>query len=791
MFKMNLKIALRNLRRDLSISMINIGGLAVALTAFILILLYVRYETRYDQGNSNYKNIYLVGRDLRDFKTNYTPPGLTKLIELQCPEVVAVGKMQPSAMDFALINKGARVYIKNSLAVDYTAAKMFNLIPEHGLRRPAGPDERLFYLNPASMQVLFPGKKDAAPELVAMGTTTSGITGIVSGRIAPDPHSNIRFDALAVANDLGQTEGFRTPNYNTYIQVKPGTDIAALQLKIDGLLKQGMEMNKDLSAEDRSHPIIFLDPLANLHLRPQAGNDTGYKVVIALFVLGLLVVVIACINFTNLSIAQANRRAKEVGVKKVLGAYRKTLSLQFLLEILIQCLLAMVLALMLAEICLPLFNKLFEVPLSLWAGAADLCWMLPLLLVLVTLISGLYPAAVLSAYKPAQVLKGNFQTSIAGTWLRKSLLVVQFTIAVIFISGILIVSGQVQYMQTEDTGFNPNQVVFIKNTALFAKPEVFAPVRDKMLKIEGVQSATVTSNLPDGSKPGSNSYTAEGKEALLNFVDVDFDYFETLGIKIKAGRAFSRAFKTDTANSAIINEAAVAKYGLTNPIGKVIRGCQMDYTIVGVIKDFKAQGFEHAVEPTIYTIKNPCGNLYARTNIMIKVDGNHMGEVITRLKGEWSSINKLDGEDFRYQFLDELYGRLFAKQEQLRSVFLGASMLTIFIALMGLFAFSRFMTNNRVKELAIRKILGATHLQLYKLLNGSFLWLLLIANLFAWPLAYVLAGKWLETFAYRIPISVFPFAAAGLITVFLTLLTVTMQAFKAVHTTPAHMLKHD
>ena len=789
MFKLNLKIALRNLRRDFAVALINIGGLAVALTAFILILLYVRYESSYDKGNPNYKNIYLVGRDLKDFKTNYTQPGLTKLIKLQCPEVLAIGKMLPYSLDFALINKGARAYVKNSLAVDYTAAKMFNLIPEHGLRRPAGKEERLFYLNPASMEVLFPHKKDDAPELVAMGSTGSGITGTISGRIVPDPQSNIRFDALAVANELGENEGFSTPNYFTYIQVKPGTDIAALQLKIDRLLKQGMAMNKDLSPEDQSRAIVFLDPLANLHLRPQAGNDTGYKVVVALFVLGLLVVVIACINFTNLSIAQANRRAKEVGVKKVLGAYRNTLSAQFLVEILIQCLLAMVFALMLAELCLPAFNGLFEVPLSLRAGVADLSWMLPLLLLIVTLISGVYPAAVLSAYKPAKVLKGNFQTSIAGTWLRKSLLVVQFTIAVIFISGILIVSGQVQYMQTEETGFNANQVVFIKNMTHFEKPEVFAPVRDKILAIEGVQSATVATNLPDGSKPGSNSYSLQGKEALLDMVDVDFDYFETLGIKFSAGRSFSQAFKTDTANSAIINEAAVAKYGFGDPIGKIIHGCQLDYKIVGVIKDFKAQGFEHAVQPTIYTINDPCGN--ARTSIMIKVDAGHMTDVLAKLKAAWPEINKVDGEDFRYEFLDELYGRLFKKQEQLQSVFFAASMLTIFIALMGLFAFSRFMTNNRGKELAIRKILGATHLQLYNLLNGSFLWLLFIANVFAWPLAYVLAGKWLETFAYRVEISMFPFVAAGLITAFLTLLTVTVQAFKAVHTTPADILKHD
>jgi putative ABC transport system permease protein len=791
MFKLNFKIAWRNLTRNSMISLINIGGLGIALAAFILIALYVRYETTYDKSNPNYDNIYLIGRDLKDYKTNFTPPPLSKLIEQYCPEVELVGKMQPSSLDFALISKGAKVYVKDWMIVDYNAAKMFNLKPEHGLQRPKGKVERLVYLNKPIMQVLFPSKKDGRPELVAMGSTGSGLTSTISGSIMADPHSNIRFEALGVTNELGADLGFGYPNYFTYIQVKPGTNISDLQSKIDRLLKDGLAKEHDLTPEENKKPIVFLDPLANLHLRPASGNNTNYKVVISLFVLGLLIVVIACINFTNLSIAQANKRAKEVGVKKVLGAYRSMLTFQFLFEILAQCILSIVIALALTELFLPTFNNLFEVPLSLSGGAQDLCWILPMLLVIITLISGIYPAVVLSGYKPAKVLKGNFQTSITSQWLRKSLLAVQFTIAIVFIAGILIVSTQVKYMQTEDTGFNTSQVVFIKNMMLFTKPEVFAPVRDKILKIKGVRSATVTSNLADGSKPGGNSYTLEGKEGLLDFIDVDFDYFETLGIKFKSGRSFSTSFKSDTLNSAIINETAAAKYGLQDPVGKIIHGCSMDYKIVGVIKDFKSEGFEYAVQPTIYALKNPCGNANARTNILIKVDANQMSAALASLKADWPDINPKDGENFRYQFLDELYGRLFKKQEQLQSVFFAASMLTIFIAVLGLFAFSKFMTNNRSKEIAIRKILGATNYQLLKLLNSSFLWMLLIANVVAWPIVYVLAGKWLETFAYRIDLSIIPFAMAAIITVLLTLVTVSIQASKAVHANPADVLKYD
>ncbi len=787
MFKLNFKIALRNLWKNKGITAINIGGLSIALAAFILVMMYFTYETSFDQKNPNYQHIYVVGRSFPDFKTNFTAAPFAKAIKENFPEVVAVGKMKKGGFELAVVNEDKTVFSKQQLFVEYEAAKMFNIIPDNGLQKPNG-EEFLYYLSKPFMQTLFPNKKDSQPEMVFLGGKSMGIQGKVSGSITADPHSNISFDAVSIVNEIGAGDDYGQPNYYTYIQVKPGTDVINLEQKINRLYKTELA-KAGMDKADIEGTTAFIDPLKNQHLRPKAGNDANYKVLIALSILGFLILVIACINFTNLSIAQAAKRAKEVGVKKVMGAYRFQLTFQFVTEILMQCLLATALGLMIAELVLPKFNTLFLVELAIWTKGNSLLWQLPLILLFITLIAGFYPAMALSGFKPAAVLKGNFQTSKQSHWLRNALLVVQLSIAVIFITGLLVINSQLKYMRTQDLGFSANQVVYIKNMALYSKPEVFAQTREKMLKIPGVKSVTVANAIPDGSGTGYNGYTVNGQDHSLNIVDVDFDYFETLSIKLKAGRFFSPDFRGDIENSAILNEAAVAKYGLTDPIGKTIRGCRTTYNIVGVVKDFKAQGFEKAIEPTIYMINDPCGN--AKTEIMVKIDAGQMSSALAGLEAQWSSINKLDGEYFRYKFLDEMYGQLFKKQEQLQSVFFAAAMLTIFIAVLGLFAFAKYITNGRIKEIALRKILGASDVQLYQLLNSSFFKIVLLANLIAGPLAYILTKKWLATFVYRIDMPLLPFVLGALVTICLTLVTVSLQANRAVKANPVDALKYE
>lgn len=787
MFKLNLKIALRNLWKHKSITAINVGGLAIALAAFILVMLYATYETTFDRDIKNYDRIYLIGRVMPDYKTNYTAPPLAKLIKDNVPEVEVAGKMKGGFFEFPINSNKGRYYSTNSLQIDYNLAQMLNVIPDGGLEQPV---DRYMYLPKTAMQELFPHEDLSQPKQVIMGPKQMGDKRLVKGTISRDnSHSSIKFDLLVVAKEVGEGEDFGYNNYNTYIKVKPGTDIANVTQKIDKLYKA--ELVKAYEKPDMAYINsinIFLDPLKNLHLQPKAGDDANYKILIALSVLGILILVIACINFTNLSIAQAAKRAKEVGVKKVMGAFRSQLTVQFLLEILLQCVIAVILGLIVAELVLPLFNGLFQVDLKIWTQTA-LLWQLPLILVLVTLIAGLYPSMVLSGFRPATVLKGNFQTSKQSHWLRNGLLVAQFSVAVIFITGLLIINAQLKYMRTQDVGFKTEQVVNIKNMAIYNKPEDFAPVREKMMKIDGVKSVTVATAIPDGSNLGNNSYAVDGNRQTINFLDVDFDYFETLNIKLKEGRFFSSNFATDTANAAILNESAVAKYGIKDPIGKIITGCSTNYQIVGVVKDFKAQGFEKPVEPTIYAIKDPCGNY--KTSLMVKVDESRMSEVLSAMKSQWPEINKRDGEDFRYQFLDELYGKLFEKQEQLQSVFFAAAMLTICIAVLGLFAFAKYVTNGRVKEIAVRKILGASDLQILKLLNTSFFTMVLIANLISWPLAYILIKKWLATFAYSIDISALPFIISAAVTMLLTIFTVSLQAGKAVKANPVDALKYE
>ncbi|MES2829962.1 MAG: FtsX-like permease family protein [Bacteroidota bacterium] len=790
MFRLNLKIALRNLWKNFGITSINIGGLAIALASFILVMMYVTYETSFDKDNPNYDNIYIVGRSLPEFKTNFTPPPLGKAIKDNFPEVEAVGLTKKSGFEFPLSSKVTTVFFKNCLVVDYEAARMFNLKAETGLEKPVNEHTGLFYLTAELMHTLFPNKKDAKPEAAIIGGKAVGQPAEVRGMIISNPHSNLTFDALSVTGDLGEGENYGYNNYNTYIQVKAGTDIVALTQKINALYKrEQIKDGADAKSDRFIGTSIFLDPLKNLHLKPKAGSDASFKTILALFVLAILILVIACINFTNLSIAQATKRAKEVGVKKVLGVYRHQLTFQFLSEILLQCLAATALSLIVAEIMLPSFNGLFNVSLHIWGAGSKLIYQLPVIVLVVTCIAGAYPAMVLSGFKPSLVLKGNFQTSRNTLWLRNALLVVQFSVAVIFIIGLLIISSQLKYMRTQDTGFNTNQVMFIKNLSYFTDPEKFKPVREQMLAIPGVKSVTVASNIPDGSENGSNGYTANGVEANIDFLDVDFDYFETLDIKLAKGRYFSSQFKTDTANSAILNESAVAKYGLVNPIGKTIKGCNIDYKIVGVVKDFMAQGFETPVQPTIYAINNPCGN--SKLQIMLKIDQSQMVSALASLNDQWKDINKLDGENFRYYFLDELYGKLFYKQEQLQCVFFAASALTIFIAIIGLFAFAKFITNNRRKEIAVRKILGASNFHIMQLLNTSFFRIVMIANIISWPIAYIITKSWLDTFAYRIEIPVLPFLLSGAFTVIATIITVSLQASRAVKANPVAALKYE
>lgn len=788
MFKLNFKIALRNIQKNLSNTFINIGGMAVAVAAFITIILYVQYENDYDASNPNYKNIYLVGRKIQGDFSTLTSSDFARKIKAQIPEIEKVGKIKYTNFEFAISNKNARIYVKNVLSADIEASKILNFKTTDTIFKDADNTRRSFFLSESSLKTLFPQKHNLSPEMVTIGSVAAGQTGTVHGTFKEDLHANITFDGLALTRDIAEGMDSTDYVYTTFIQVKPHANIENLTKKLNMLYAAGLPRNAELiKFGDQTNQSVYLDALQNLHLQPKSGINSNRKVVNVILSLGVLILLLACINFVNINIVQSATRAKEIGVKKVMGANKGNLVIQFTIEIFIQCFTAATIALIITEFTLPVVNRIFEVNLSIWTSFSDSFWLIALTLLTTTLLAGLYPALVLSSYNPVRVLKGNFSNSTDNQWLKKSLLVAQFSIATAFITGLLLINRQLSYMQTEDKGFSANQVVFVQNNAIFNAQLDFQPVKDRIIQIDGVKSVSVTSYVPTGPKPSAQTFSIDGIDEQMLSVAVDPDFFETLSIKLVSGRFFSDKFGTDSSDAVILNEAAVKKYNLTNPIGKSIRSCNSSFQIIGVIKDLKAEGFEKVAEPTVYSLTNKCAE--ARTAILIKVSEGKASKALTTLKANWPGINKLDGEDFRYEFMDILYGKLFKKQEQLKFVFTVLSILTILIALSGLYAYAKFITRAKLKEIAVRKILGASDYQIFNQINNNFFQLVILSNIIVAPLIYIFANQWLAGFAYKQSISFVPFLITLSLTVLLSVLTVTIQGFRALKTTPSKALR--
>lgn len=789
-FRINFKIAFRNLRKSFVATCINIGGIAIAIMAFIIIILYIQYENGYDGGNANRDNIYLVGRDLPNNISNFTSAEFAKSIKENCPEVDYVGKVKFTNFEFALSNKRARFYMKNVLSADYEAYKIFGFHINDQSFKPKAHGARSFFLREGDYDLLFPGYNHFRSEMVGIGNKAFGQTAMIDGIFSPEMHSNLVFDGLAIADDISFGTDSAEQSYMTFIQVKPNTNIKNLENKVNGIYKMVASKNiLESKSWGNKHMLIYLDPLKNMHL--QAKNEPGdHKIIIkGVLYLGFLVLILGCVSSVNMNISQSTSRAKEIGIKKIMGASRNGLAWQFIFEIFFQCSVAAILGVLLVEVLLPTVNNVMEVKLSLWNPGNTIFWLIPLTLIVTTVLTGIYPAMVLSAYKPMAILKGSFEKSFEGQWVKKTFLVFQFSIAMCFIISLLIVRAQLNYMQMQDRGFTADQVLYIRNISIFDKEETFIPVKQKILKINGVRSVSVASNIPTSPKASVQIFQVDGAENYFSVVNVGSDYFETLDIKLSDGRLFSNKFESDTSANVILNETAVRKYRIANPVGKLIRGCNTSFKIVGIIKDFKSEGAEKAVEPTIYSFKKTCGD--TKNAILVKLDQRRAPEVISALKANWANINKLDGEDFRYDFMDNLYKDLFKKQERLRFIITYLSALTIIIASFGIYAYARFMINSKKKEIAVRRILGANDFQILKLMNSHFIWLVIISNAIAMAVVYVAASKWLENFAFKKEITPFPFILTSAATTILIICTVCHHAYRAMKAIPAHVLKSD
>lgn len=792
------KTAWRNAFRSKLFTILNILGLSLGFAGFILAYLYINRETSYDQWNPHYDDIYLIGLSYQGNHTDLTSPALAMAIKEKLPEVDAVGQVAYFPWEVPFISDDGQTYVKDWKIADLSIVRMFGIeaynIPLNDT------SSQINLLAPGIFRKVFPKADEGAfePQQVVLdpwGMTAYDIHGATKSRGLSNLTNEAIFLMPASHNSsLGQEN---KSQYQTYIQVKPGTDITQLNHKIDKIYQHEVAKLHENNTMAFAKGQTYLDPLKNLHLRPRHGSNTGYLTVWALGILSGVILLLAGINFANLMIAQANKRAKEIGIKKVFGVSRSQLALQFLGEVLFQCLLASAIAWGLVVGCQRALQQWlgYDLAVSSWSG--QVAWQLLLAAFVTALVSGIYPATVLSGYHPVNILKGSFQTSYRTAWFRYALLTFQFVIAIVFITGMFILHRQLDYMRQGDKGFEPEQVVYIKNLALLNKPSDFKVYRDRMASYPGIASMTVASHVPGGTMPAAREFQFRDVVRKSDHIGVDFDYFETMGIDVLEGRSFTESFAADSISGAVINEAAAQAFGMQSPIGQTIRGCDIDFEVVGVVKNSKIQGFEQLARPTVYSINNACGQF--KTEILVKLKPGASGQTLAALAKDWDSISKdwesavvsSQGKNFRYEFLDQKYAALHAQQEQLESAFSAFTILSVAIAVMGLFSMSAYSISLRQKEISIRKVLGASIGQLFMQLNGTFFRIFLLANLIALPLAYVLMNRWLATFAYRIAMQWWMFAVAGLAAVVIALLTISWQAIHAAVANPVDSLRDE
>lgn len=804
MFKNYLKVAFRNLGKNKMFSLINIVGLAIGLCCFLLIAVYVLDELSYDRFYKNANRIYRINADIRfggnELHIPETSDMMGASLKKDYPEIEEYTRIYNNNGN-KLIKKGAEYINEFNVAhADSTFFSVFQLPAIEGDTRTALNEPNTLVITESAAKKYF-GTINALGKTIETNDDSSTVYKITAVIKDMPENSHFKFDFLFSMKNVKYNWGqYLSHNFHTYLLLKKGTDYHAFEKKFPQYIdkyalpqaKQYMQIKSMEEFTKAGNLLAYsLTPLTKIHLysnrmfeiRP--GGSIQYVYIfsaIALFILFL-----ACINFMNLTTARSANRAREVGIRKVLGTQRKNLVFQFLTESTLMVILSLVIAIGIAFIVLPLFNNVSGKQMSLQTIFSPL--ILPILIALpivVGIVAGSYPAFYLSFFRPIEVLKGNLSARGNGR-LRSVLVIFQFTTAIILIIGTIVVYSQLNYIQSKDLGFKKDQVLVIDNA--YALDKNINTFKEEMLQQPGVISATVSSFLPvSKSSRNDNSFSKETVMDAKNGFNmqtwgVDYDYLKTMGMQLLKGRNFSKDFGTDS-SSVIINEATARFLGYEDPIGKKIYSLDtkpVAYNIIGVVKDFNYE-----------TLHKPVGPLglfmYKSTGLVsFKVKAANVPSILKNVEAKWKTMAA--GMPFSYRFLDDSFTEMYNDEQRAGRIALTFSVLAIFIACLGLFGLAAFVAEQRTKEIGIRKVLGASVNGIVQLLSKDFVKLVLIAFVIAAPIAWWAMNKWLQDFVYRINIGWWIFAAAGCCALFIALLTVSVQAVKAAITNPVKNLR--
>ncbi len=789
MFKLNLKIALRNLWKNKGFSLINIGGLAIGLASCMILLLYVVYEFGYDKQFKNYNTTYVAYTNMeangKTFSWAWTPGLLAPELSEKYPAIAnAARSTYPNSR---LISYQDRKIKNKAIFADPAFLKILDYKFLKGDPNQSLKNINTVIITESLAEKLF-GNENPINKVVKLDNSDALTVEAVIADL-PD-NSSIKFDYIMPWKLFEQREkwtkdaGWGSNYCLTIVQLQKGSDLDQVNKSIEGLYAR---KNKEVDNG------LLLHPLAKWHLYNEFenGKSVGGKIdqLKIFLLLAICILLIACVNFMNLSTARSEKRAKEVGVRKAIGSSRKSLIAQFLLESTLLSFIGTLLAFILVEMSLPYFNNLLTINLVIEYGNWRY-WLTLIGLILFTgLIAGSYPAFYLSSFAPIKVLKGFSMRSTASLSIRKVLVVFQFVFAACLIVCTIAIYQQLSYVKNKPIGYTKGNLIQMVVQGNLRDRKKLDLLTTQLLK-SGVAKniSTISMDIDQGGNNTSNlSWPGKNpKESVLfNQRGIGYDFVETIGSKIIEGRSFSAQFTNDS-TSLILNEAAVNVMGLKNPIGSVVDYGGTKCTIIGVMKDFVAESPYQKVAPMFFytTDREPASVMLIRLN-----EGKSIGNSLDKLDGIVKEMNpdypvdrKFVSDSFEEKFKDEkLLGTL--------SNWFGG--FAIFISALGLLGLALFMAEQRKKEISIRKVLGASTANILTLLNKDFIKLVAVANCIAFPLAYIIINKWLSGYEYRISISMIPFVIAGGLSVIIAILTVSLQSIKVAKANAVDALKYE
>jgi putative ABC transport system permease protein len=801
MFKNYLKITFRNLKRHKGYSLINIAGLSVGMACFILILLFSQYELNFERHHENADRIYRVNVEqyLTDqvFKASTSPVPLAETLYNEIPEVVEFTRIN-SISNVLVKHEDQRYYEDQLDLVDHGALDMFTFPLISGDKSSALKEPHSIVLTEDMAAKYFRVQDPLGKNMTLDNQLSMQVTGVMKNHPQNSdfrPNFLVSLQTLKTIVPEGNDywSNWISQQIQSYVLLTDGHSVPEVEQKI-------AEVFEKHKGEDDKR-VLKLEQLKRMHLYSMMADTGEIRTIYIFLATGLLILLIACINFMNLSTARSAKRAKEVGMRKVIGAVRKQLIKQFIGETFMFSVFSLFLSLILVYAFLPSLNALTGQFIQFKdIGRTEIIIGLVGIVALVGLLSGSYPALFLSAFQPANVLKGTFKTAGKGSIFRKVLVISQFSITIALIVCTLILGKQLQFMRSRALGFKKDQILVINNNSMRGRD--LQPLKTALLQNPRISGVAGSLQLPSSIGMYNNvtwEGAPEGEKIELIHNTVDYDFLDTFEIELIAGRNFSPEYPTDSrtssrglenAGSVILNEEAVRRFGWEDAVGKKVIQTYGDlriyFTVIGVIKDFHFSSFKETIKPM-----NLFLGLGSNRYISMNLQAQDVSGTLAFIEETW---NKLNPEyPLEYFFLDRVFERRYRSEERLRQLSSYFSVLAIFIACLGLFGLASFAAEQRTKEIGIRKVLGAPVSGIVGLLSKEFTRWVLVANIIAWPAAYFAMSSWLRSFAYRInlteQIGLFLIAAVGAFLI--AWFTVSYQAIKAAVANPVDSLRYE